>query len=42
MKSVEDCEYQRNLLEQEGIKVVDGFNIDLKKYLWKIKTFGEI
>ncbi|MFX1308072.1 MAG: hypothetical protein ACFFB6_09480 [Promethearchaeota archaeon] len=42
MKSVDDCEYQKNLLVQEGIKVVDGYKIDLKQYLWKVKSFGDM
>ncbi|UCC21396.1 MAG: MGMT family protein [Promethearchaeota archaeon] len=39
LKSIDDCEYQKNLLEQEGIKVEDGFKIDLRQYLWKGKLF---
>ncbi|MFX1417698.1 MAG: MGMT family protein [Promethearchaeota archaeon] len=42
MKSVDDCEYQKLLLEHEGIKVEDGFKIDLKEYLWKGETFGDM
>jgi methylated-DNA-protein-cysteine methyltransferase-like protein len=42
LKTVEDCEYQKNLLELEGIKFLDGFNLDLKKYLWKIKSIEEL
>ncbi len=38
LKAVEDCEYQKNLLEQEGIKFSDGFKLDLKEYLWKINS----
>ncbi len=42
LKSIEDCEYQKNLLEQEGIKFIDGFNLDLKEYLWKINSIEEM
>ena len=42
LKTIEDCEYQKNLLEQEGIKVSDGYNLDLKKYLWKINSIEEL
>jgi len=42
LKSVEDCEYQKILLEQEGIKVLEGFRVDLRKYLWNINTFEDL
>jgi len=42
LKAVEDCEYQKNLLVQEGIHVSNGFNIDLKKYLWKINSIEDL
>ena len=38
LKSFEDCEYQKTLLEQEGIKVLDGYKINLNKHLWKINS----
>lgn len=42
LKAVEDCEYQKNLLEQEGIKFSDRFNLDLKEYLWKINSIEDM
>ena len=42
LKSLEDREYQKNLLEQEGIMVSDGFKVDLKKYLWKIDSIEKV
>jgi methylated-DNA-protein-cysteine methyltransferase-like protein len=42
LKSEEDCEYQKNLLEHEGIEILDEFNVDLKKYLWKVKSMEDL
>ncbi len=42
LKSLEDREYQKNLLEQERIIVTDGFKVDLKKYLWKIDSIENV
>ena len=42
LKSVEDKEYQKNLLEQEGIMVSDGYKINLEDYLWKIDSIENI
>ncbi|MFX1388651.1 MAG: MGMT family protein [Promethearchaeota archaeon] len=42
LKSIEDCEYQKNLLEQEGIEVREGFNVDLKNYLWEINSIEDL
>jgi len=42
LKSSEDKEYQKNLLEQEGIIVSDEFKINLKDYLWKIDSIKNI
>ncbi len=42
LNTVEDCEYQKKLLELEGIKFSDGFNVDLKEYLWKINSIEEL
>ncbi len=42
LKSLKDCEYQKNLLEQEGIMVSDGFKVDLKKYLWNIDSIKKV
>ncbi len=35
LKSIEDRQYQKNLLEQEGVKFLDEFKVDLENYLWK-------
>ncbi|MFX0005406.1 MAG: MGMT family protein [Candidatus Hermodarchaeota archaeon] len=42
LKSIEDRQYQKNLLEQEGIKISDGFKVDLENYLWKIKSIENL
>ena len=42
LKSIEDREYQKNLLEQEGIAFSDEFRVDLKKYLWKIDSIEKV
>jgi methylated-DNA-protein-cysteine methyltransferase-like protein len=42
LKSIEDKHYQKNLLEKEGIKVLNGFKVDLEKYLWKISSLKNI
>jgi methylated-DNA-protein-cysteine methyltransferase-like protein len=42
LKSIEDKQFQKNLLEQEGIKVLDGFKVDLEKYSWKINSTSNI
>ncbi|MFX1568950.1 MAG: MGMT family protein [Promethearchaeota archaeon] len=42
LKLIEDCEYQKKLLEKEGIQFSDGFNLNLKKYLWKINSIEEL
>lgn len=38
LKCIEDKQYQKRLLELEGVEVGDGFKIDLKKYLWDIDS----
>lgn len=42
LKSFEDRQYQKNLLEQEEIKVLDGFKVNLEKYLWKINSIENL
>ncbi|MFX1531640.1 MAG: MGMT family protein, partial [Promethearchaeota archaeon] len=42
MVSTEDKQYQRKLLELEGVEFKDKFKIDLKKYLWDIKSIENI
>jgi methylated-DNA-protein-cysteine methyltransferase-like protein len=39
MKSIEDKQYQKKLLELEEIKFLDNFKINLKKYLWNPESF---
>jgi len=38
MKSIEDKQYQKKLLELEDITFLDNFKINLEKYLWKPKS----
>jgi len=42
MKSLEDREYQKNLLQQEGIEFLDRFKVDLNKFLWKIDSINKV
>jgi len=42
LKSIEDREYQKNLLEQEGITFLAEFKLDLKKYLWNIESIEKV
>lgn len=42
MVSIEDKQYHKKLLELEGIKFVDDFKIDLKKYLWDIDSIKSL
>ncbi len=42
LKSVEDKEYQKRLLELDNIVVSDDFKIDLEEYMWKIDLIGKI
>jgi methylated-DNA-protein-cysteine methyltransferase-like protein len=42
LKTSEDRQYQKNLLEQEGINVLDGFKVDLEKYLWKVNSIKNL
>ncbi len=41
MKSIEDRQYHKKLLELEDITFLDNFKINLEKYLWKPKM-GEL
>ena len=36
IKFIDGKEYQKYLLEQEGIEVSENYEIDLDKYLWKV------
>lgn len=38
LQSTEDKEYQKMLLQQEGITFIEDYKIDLKKYLWNIES----
>jgi methylated-DNA-protein-cysteine methyltransferase-like protein len=38
MKSIEDKQYQKQLLELEEVIFLDNFKINLEKYLWKPKS----
>jgi len=42
LKSQDGIEYQKVLLEKEGIKFVDSTKVDLKKYLWEIDSIAKI
>jgi len=42
MSSIEDKQYQKKLLELEGIEFSGEFKIDLKKYLWNIDSIEVI
>jgi len=37
MKSIEDRQYHKKLLELEAITFVDNFKINIQQYLWKPK-----
>ena len=36
IKTTDGKEYQRYLLEREGVKVSDDYEINMGKYLWKV------
>ena len=38
LKSMEDKNYQKRLLEKEGIEISDDFKINLNEYLWRINS----
>ena len=42
MTSFEDKQYHKKLLELEGIECSDEFKVNLKKYLWDIKSIENI
>jgi methylated-DNA-protein-cysteine methyltransferase-like protein len=42
MKSIDDREYQKHLLEKEGIVFRDNYKIDLKKFLWEIDSIEHL
>jgi len=42
MKSFDDREYQKLLLEKEGVVFRDDYKIDLKEYLWEIESIKHI
>lgn len=42
LKSEDGKDFQKILLEKEGIKFVDENRVDLKKYLWEIDSIANI
>lgn len=42
MKSFDDREYQKHLLEKEGVVFRDDYKIDLKAYLWVIDSIEHL
>ena len=42
LKSIEDKNFQKNLLEQEGVEISNGFKVDLNIYLWKISSIESL
>ena len=42
MKSFDDREYQKHLLEKEGVVFRDDYKIDLKVYLWVIDSIEHL
>ena len=42
MKSFDDREYQKRLLEKEGVVFRDSYKIDLKEYLWEIDSIEHL
>ena len=42
LKSFDDREYQKNLLEKEGVVFRDNYKIDLKKFLWEIDSISDL
>lgn len=42
MTSIEDKLYHKKLLELEGIECSDEFKVNLKKFLWDIKSIEKI
>ena len=39
LPSIEGKDHQKRLLEQEGVRVSDGYKIDLNEFLWDIGSF---
>lgn len=42
MKSFDDREHQKHLLEKEGVVFRDNYKIDLKKFLWEIDSIEHL
>ncbi len=42
MKTFDDREYQKRLLEKEGVVFKDNYKIDLKKFLWEIDSIEHL
>ena len=39
LKSIEDKNRQKILLEREGIRITDDFKVDLKRYIWEKEKY---
>ncbi|KKN10882.1 hypothetical protein LCGC14_1032150 [marine sediment metagenome] len=42
MKSIDDKQFHKKLLELEGIQFSDTFKVDLKLYLWNVESIDDI
>ena len=42
LKSFDDREYQKRLLEKEGVVFRDNYKINLKEYLWEIDSIEHL
>jgi len=42
MKSFDDREYQKRLLEKEGVVFRDNYKIDLNRFLWEIDSIEHL
>jgi alkylated DNA nucleotide flippase Atl1 len=42
IKSIDGKSIQKNLLQREGIEVLENFKVDLNQYLWTIRSYKRI
>ncbi|GAH85468.1 unnamed protein product, partial [marine sediment metagenome] len=42
IKSFDAREYQKHLLEKEGVVIRDNYKIDLKEFLWDIESIEHL
>jgi alkylated DNA nucleotide flippase Atl1 len=42
LKAEDGKEFQRILLEKEGVEIIGENRVDLKKYLWEIDSLSNI